>query len=903
MRFSSNTSLLLGLLASASRVAIAAATAAADDAAAPAVNEDAFVRGAYIVELDGEQDPSALYDELHSDGLAVKPRLDLKFGLFNGASFSVDDAGGESDIITAKIANKVSVKGIWPVRKIKMPKLEGTSIGRNGTASSAALLQSLKDRRDTAAKDTYSTHVMTQVDKLREAGFTGKGIKVAIVDTGVDYRHPALGGCFGEGCHVAYGWDFTGDNYFQSSEAPTPDADPIDTCQGHGTHVAGIIMAQENELGFTGAAPDVTLGAYKVSGCAGYTTSEILVSAFYRAYEEGSDVISCSAGDDSGWAGDAAGVAVSRIAEAGVPVVVAVGNSGNLGVWAVASPASGKAVAGIGSVDNTVLPKLMTRGSFANETGEFAFGWTDSSPVTTTNVTLRLWIEGANVTACNSIPADIDLTDAIPFVPIDPGCQPDVQAVNLLARGAQYILFYPLSEESIYSPYVYTKGILGIGMVMPRQAQEWKAHAENITITIGPPETSALFVEPITNGPTAGYTSSFSSYGPTWELDVKPQFTAPGGGILSTWTWDQGEYMVNPGTSMSTPFVAAVYALVGQVRGTLDQETLRSVIAATAQPKPWNDGTVAYDDILAPVPQQGAGLVQAWDAAHATTILGSTGISFNDTDHFIGEHTFSVKNTATEAVTYKLGHAKSVTVYTFAPGEAQLKAARAPPPTVDAWATLTFAADSLTVPAGGSAEVQFTAVPPSGLNATLLPVYSGYVTLEGSNGETLSVPYLGVGGSMHDTPVLIPGLGQNGVYLSSTDNHFLIPVAANRTFTIPRPGSSGSATYPKLVVTPTVGSTELHVELVAVGGGGNSTLEVTEVLGYPALGALPQSPVAYAHRIGYTWNFDGFLADRTAVPEGSYAFIARALRIFGDAAKDEDWDVVETVLFNLKYLA
>ncbi|KAK1450717.1 subtilisin Carlsberg [Colletotrichum cuscutae] len=836
MRFSSNASLLLGLLASASHAVVAADDTAAP--AAPAVNEDAFVQGAYIVELNGEQDPSALYDELRSDGLAVKPRLDLKFGLFNGASFSVDDAG-EPDITTAKIADKLSVKGVWPVRKIKMPKPVGTSIGRNGTASSAALLRSLKDRRDEAAKDTYSTHVMTQVDKLREAGFTGKGIKVAIVDTGVDYRHPALGGCFGEGCHVAYGWDFTGDNYYESSDAPTPDADPLDTCQGHGTHVAGIIMAQENELGFTGAAPDVTLGAYKVSGCAGYTTSEILVSAFYRAYEDGSDVISCSAGDDSGWASDAAGVAVSRIAEAGIPVVVAAGNSGNLGVWAVASPASGKAVAGIGSVDNTILPNLMKRGTFVNETGEFAFGWADSTPVTTANVTLRLWIANANVTACNPIPADIDLTDSIPLISMDAGCQSDVQAANLLARGAKYILFYPASE----------------------------------------------------------------SYGPTWELDVKPQFTAPGGGILSTWTWDQGEYMVNPGTSMSTPFVAAVYALVGQVRGTLDQETLRSVIAATAQPKAWNDGTVAHDDILAPVPQQGAGLVQAWDAAHATTILSSTGISFNDTDHFVGEHTFSVKNTAAEEVTYKLGHAKSVTVYTFTPGEAQLNVARAPPPTVDEWATINFETDSLIVPAGGSADVKFTAVPPSGLNATLLPVYSGYITLEGSNGETLSVPYLGVGGSMRETPVLVPGLGLNGVYLSSTDNHFLIPVAANRTFTIPRPGSTGSAIYPKMVVTPTVGTTDLHVELVALGRSGNSTLKVTDVLGYPTLGALPQSPVAYAHRFGYTWNFGGFLADRTVVPEGSYAFIARALRIFGDASKEEDWDVVETVPFILRYLA
>ncbi|KAF9876801.1 hypothetical protein CkaCkLH20_05647 [Colletotrichum karsti] len=897
MRFSANVaSLGLGLLASTACVAAANA-----EPATPQIDEDAFVKGAYIVEFNDNQDPTGLYDELRSDGISVVPRLDLKYRLFNGASFRVED-DNEPDVTAGKIAEKVSVKGVWPVRKIQMPKLNPSSIGRNGTATGDALLRSIKYRRDEAAKDTYSTHVMTQVDKLREAGFTGKGIKVAIVDTGVDYRHPALGGGFGEGFPVGYGWDLTGDDYGERSEAPTPDADPIDTCQGHGTHVAGIIMAQENELGFTGAAPDVTLGAYKVSGCPGYTTSEILVSAFYKAYEDGSDVISCSAGDDSGWTADAAAVAVSRIAEAGVPVVVAASNSGNLGVWAVASPASGKAVAAIGSADNTILPNLMTRGSFKNETADFPFGWQASTPVVTTNVTLRLWIGGANNTACEPLAEDIDLTDTVPLLNMD-GCQSDTQAQNVLDRGAKHILFFPENESRMYPPYVYVDGILGIGMVVPRQAREWIANPENITVSFGPPSTSGLFAESLSNGVAAGYTSPFSSYGPSYELNIKPQFIAPGGGILSTWTWDQGQYMVNPGTSMSTPFVAAVYALVGQVRGTFDQETLKSVISATAQTKGWVDGTTARDDILAPVAQQGAGLVQAWDAAHATTILSSSGISFNDTDNFIGEHTFSVKNTASEEVTYKLGHAKSITVYTFTPGEVQLNVARAPPPTSEASAEITFAADSLTVPAGGSADVSFTAVPPTGLNATLLPVYSGYITLEGSNGETLSVPYLGVGGSMHDVPVLVPGIGLNGVYLSSTENHFLIPVNANRTFTIPRPGTTGTAIYPKMVVTPTLGTTQLHVELVAIGSTGNSTLKVVDHLGYPTLGPVPDSPIIHAHRFGYTWNFGGFLADRTIVPEGTYKFIARGLKHFGDETKDEDWDVVETVPFNLKYLA
>ncbi|EEB90703.1 hypothetical protein MPER_11053 [Moniliophthora perniciosa FA553] len=61
--------------------------------------------------------------------------------------------------------------------------------------------------------DTQSTHVMTGVDKLHAQGITGEGIKIGVIDTGVDYMHPALGGGFGPGFKIAGGYDFVGDDY------------------------------------------------------------------------------------------------------------------------------------------------------------------------------------------------------------------------------------------------------------------------------------------------------------------------------------------------------------------------------------------------------------------------------------------------------------------------------------------------------------------------------------------------------------------------------------------------------------------------------------------------------------------------------------------------------------------
>ncbi|KAI9592556.1 peptidase S8/S53 domain-containing protein, partial [Syncephalis fuscata] len=119
-------------------------------------------------------------------------------------------------------------------------------------------------------------HLTTHVKTLHKQGHFGQGIKIAVLDSGIDYTHPALGGCFGDGCKVAYGYDFVG-NDFDGIREPVPDNDPKDECSGHGTAVAGIIAAKTTTL--VGVVPEAILGAYRIVGCNGETWSSLIKSA------------------------------------------------------------------------------------------------------------------------------------------------------------------------------------------------------------------------------------------------------------------------------------------------------------------------------------------------------------------------------------------------------------------------------------------------------------------------------------------------------------------------------------------------------------------------------------------------------------------------------------------------
>jgi len=894
------------------KLATAFLAAAAVGRAVVELDAATAVPGAYIVEYEDDAvDTLSFVGGL--DGASL--RSDLRSKIFNGASIQFADVKkAEKVMAKIKFARGSRIKNVWPVRDFSLPgdivHATGPRVVDYVTTPGANLF-----KRQAPAQDEFTPHVMTQVDRLRKAGFTGKGIKVAVVDTGIDYGHPALGGCFGPGCLVSFGEDIVGDAYTGASGSPAKgDPDPMDQCNGHGTHVAGIIAAQANNTyGITGGAPDVTLGAYRVFGCQGQVGNDVLIKAFLLAYKAGADIITASIGGANGWEDEPWSVVVSRIVAEGVVCTLSAGNDGSVGQFYASTASGGRGVTSIGSFDNIVTPSIVSTSTYSasNATGAYNFTASGNTP-SWRSVNLPLWAVSFDTTdtisGCNPYPANTpNLTDHIVLVRRG-NCTFTEKVTYAVAKGARHVLVYNNVEGANINLQSEASGQLAVAMIPAAQGTSWTAllkAGENVVVNLPDPDTAPKSTSNFPNAETGGFLSSYTSWGPTFEVNLKPQFSAPGGSILSTYPRELGAYAVLSGTSMSAPLAASIFALVMNVRGVKDPKILENLLAATAKPQLWKSTAVGRD-LLAPAPQQGAGLMQAWDAAYATTHLGVSSLSFNDTDHFIPEKDFSIDNRGAKAVTYTVGHRPAAASYTFGANNLTAASALTTLEVVGQSATLAFSPSTFTLPAGAREIVTVKVTPPTGLDPLRLPVYSGYITLSGSDGSNFSFPYIGVAGSLHNTTVLYPG---NVLIASSLDaaNRPGLPVPSNTTFTLPPPGHANDTIYKARTAFPrgwfnlAFGSRLIRADLVALSNCSAAAQNSTTILGLKTVGPIEDFPARFNKRgLDYS-DWTGLMADGSYAPPGRYKLVYRALRINGNPNLASEYDTAETQDFRIQY--
>src|SRR5688572_6903965 len=245
-----------------------------------------------------------------------------------------------------ELRERYTYKRIWKGVSVEASQDAASLLGKiDGVVAVYPVLVVPRPETQPSVPELATALAMTGADFAQnELGLTGTGIKVAVMDTGIDYHHPDLGGGFGPGRRVVTGYDFVGDRFDAGGSGGAliahPDNDP-DDCNGHGTHVAGIIGASGNPAtgGARGVAPGVTFGAYRVFGCDGSTSADIMLAAMERALNDGMHVLNMSIGSAfQTWPQYPTAAGADALVDAGMIVVTSIGNSGASGVYSASAP-------------------------------------------------------------------------------------------------------------------------------------------------------------------------------------------------------------------------------------------------------------------------------------------------------------------------------------------------------------------------------------------------------------------------------------------------------------------------------------------------------------------------------------------------------------------------------------
>ncbi|ORZ22157.1 peptidase S8/S53 domain-containing protein [Absidia repens] len=577
--------------------------------------------------------------------------------------------------LTQTLQNCPYIDQYWPGKRYARPNViryapAPHTFNRTGTAPVYYI--------DPGSPNLKYAHAMTEVDRAKRAGWTGNGIKVGILDSGIDYNHPSLGGCFGEGCLVQYGYDLVGDDYTELND-PIPDSDPHDSCDGHGTHVAGILAANDTFKGFEGVAPGVTLGVWRIFGCHGDTDDDIILAAADMAVSAGMDVINLSLGGGvSAWAEDALAVALSAMADRGIIVVVAQGNEGRDGIARTPSPAIGEHVIAVGSVDNaSKFNHLLRVYHHGRELASYEYVLIDGSHYDldetntelTTLVTERkeknisaTIIEDENDTGCHPIIEDVQNK----VVLVKGGeCDLGQKALEVQNAGGSGVLIYNTADldnaDSVdmdtqrYSlvqiPVISLSGQDGAALLRHYYGMKANSMTSKMTLNFVAEKKTKKMVKKM-----------FSTWGPDPELHLKPDIVGVGGSMYSTFPMEMGAYTTMSGTSMATPYISGCVALLMQATKEHSPISIIRHLLNSAEPIHSHDGFN-----LESMARQGAGLVQIYDSILASSNVTPYKIPLNDTEHFQLLTQLVIENTSNATKKYQLEHlpAMAISGYDF----------------------------------------------------------------------------------------------------------------------------------------------------------------------------------------------------------------------------------------------
>lgn len=465
-------------------------------------------------------------------------------------------------------------------------------------------------------------HGFVGVTKLRQAGtaqgekVVGRGVRVGVIDTGVNYKHTALGGKFGN--RVKMGYDFA-----------DKDNDPMDF-EGHGSHVAGIVGANgkyNNQL-VSGAAPDVIIGAYKVFSKEGPGANPANVAAaIERSVKDKCSIINLSLGRPSydGYEDVTEKEALKNATKAGTLAVVAAGNDGYrstalplpIGVPSITSEALSVAAA-------TCLDKAIVE-------------------IEDENNSKKLLSLNNHLFGVTPVKADLNLD--VVHVKDDEKSLPD-------CKGKAVLIEFTNTKMRTWHLWEIRRFYEAISELQPQAYIFWAPNQEGISfLLMAFYSFDELYNMPVPLYSCSGregnllkkaasnntkirirrvnYPAPFSSVGPYLGADFrfKPEITAPGNDIFST-VYDEANptdaWMAMSGTSMASPYVAGMCALVKQYRPDWGPSWIKNSVMNTADfmINPFNNQPF-------PLAAQGSGLINVYNACTTQLLIDPPAFTFH----------------------------------------------------------------------------------------------------------------------------------------------------------------------------------------------------------------------------------------------------------------------------------
>ncbi len=495
-------------------------------------------------------------------------------------------------------------------------------------------LEAIPSREGTVGAFMEDSTPHLGVPTLWDMGIDGAGVKVAVLDTGIDYHHPAFEDVYKGGFNFVphtgndYARARANDDGYETSPKDRPAHRPEFNTNGssfyttHGTHVAGTIVH---------LAPKVDLYSYRVLGAYGSGSNAGIIAAIEKSVVEGMDIINLSLGGGSNSQTAPDAIAINNATLAGVTAVIATGNSGpNRGT--IGNPASSAFAISVG---NSTLPETHLQSVVTVEANEYT---------NTSSLPMMGWKYGAN-------PSEV-LTGTHEVVSIPGVGRPgdftgiDVEGkVALISRGdIPFVDKIAAAREAGAIATIIHNNQAGAGPAGVFLGNSFDfiptfdmstAEGNALRTALGTGTGEVTFGEYTATTTKGDEINNSSSRGPsTPTFDIKPDVVAPGTNIMSAVPaylrdFPEADYSKSfaryTGTSMATPHVAGVAALLKQLKPEWTPFDIKVALSNTAKQL-----DVTKYDVFA----QGPGRVQPVNAALAEALAYSYDSTvFNNQTH------------------------------------------------------------------------------------------------------------------------------------------------------------------------------------------------------------------------------------------------------------------------------